>query len=124
MKRIEFRYFLALIIFSLFLTDVFYKIFILHAFYRIFWYSTLGLFFISIALILKNNFISTACVVALFLVESIWTIGFFYSLVTHNQILSLSSSTFAISWGNYYSLSFVFYSLIGFYVPRSKKDKS
>ena len=102
--RKEIGYLLLLLTLSLFFLDTFYKVFILHAFYRVFWYSTMGLFLISLALILENSFIATTSMVALFLIEGIWTVGFFYSFLTHNQILSLSSSTFDINLRNYYSL--------------------
>ncbi len=91
------------------LADTFEKVSIQHAISRIFWWSSMGLILITIGLYKRSSLILTGMFCSLFLIESLWTIGFLTYLFFGYQIphLGFAStgfnphyqwSSFVISW--------------------------
>ena len=54
----------------------------------------MGLYFTSIALITENIILIDTLFCALFVMESLWSIDFFYNLFFHNSLLKLANYAF------------------------------
>lgn len=87
-------FYLALILSGFWVADAYLKIFILHAPQRMLWYSSAGLFFVTIGLFKKNSFILTAMFCALAINESLWMISFFSTLFFGKNIGDVAAYAF------------------------------
>lgn len=86
-----------------FLSDAVAKIFVFHAPARILWYSTLGLLLVSLALITESSFLVTTAICTLFFLEGLWTVGFFYFVLFHGQLIQISTHAFSVNFRDFVS---------------------
>jgi len=87
-------FYLGLFTFFYWLADTYYKIFILSEPSKLFWYSSVGLFFVSVGLFRRSSLLLTAMFCMLVINESIWTLSFFSNLLLKNDIFYVASYAF------------------------------
>ncbi len=85
---------LILLLTIFWMADTFEKVSIQHAVSRVMWWSSIGLLVIIIGLYRRSSLILTAMFCNLFVIETLWTIGFFTYLFSNYSIPHLG---FAVS---------------------------
>lgn len=87
------------------LFDFYYNAIIPHNFSWVLWYSSAGFLLTAIALIIQNELLIYSLFCALFAIEGVWTIDFFYGLLSHKSLLGLTSYIDFINFdiSHYYS---------------------
>lgn len=71
------------------------NVFLAHKPEWLLWYSSAGLLFSAIAILTRNSFLLTSMFCALFVIESIWSIGFFSLLIFHKSLYGMVEYAFS-----------------------------
>lgn len=113
-KNIKTYFFLSIVLILSFVVDAIAKVVILQAPARVFWYSALGLVLLAMAFLMESSFLMTTTICVLFFIEGLWTLGFFYFLIFHGQVLQVSTYAFSVNFRDFSSFVTLYHL---FFVP-------